>query len=95
MKLTHAQAVVVEWAIDPMLDIADNPEMAQEFGYTSDQLPILHGTSLDLSRCNEDSLADLLYRIEEQMVDMAEDERAYATMGMCRKLADAIRGAAA
>jgi len=91
LQLTKAQADVISWAIDPMKDIADDPEQVQDFGYGADHVPILEGRILDISRCNENAIADLLYRIEEQMVDMASDERAHRTVGMCIKLGEAIR----
>lgn len=92
MKLTKAQAGVIEWAVAGMQNVVDNPEEAPEFGYTESNLPLLHsGTVLDVSRCNESALADLIYRIEYQMADMASDEGKNATVGMCKRLGIGIR----
>lgn len=93
LQLTKAQAKAIEWAISPMQDIALDPHMSQDFGYGEAHLPKLEGNTLDISECNQDAIADLLYRIEEQLPDMAHDEGKWATIGMCGRLSVRIRKA--
>jgi hypothetical protein len=83
VKLTLQQADQVEWALGPMEDFWCTDEGAHERGdrkYPANHLPILipdgdRKTSkiLELSQ-NDDINSDLLYRLEVQLKDMADEE---------------------
>ena len=68
MTLTKAQADVAAWALDPMGEYAESGDA----DYTPNDLPELRGVVLVLP--NLGSVSDLLYRLEEQLPDMARAE---------------------
>jgi hypothetical protein len=75
IRLTPAERDAAEWAIDPMscywADQVEDGEVA-----TMPDLPELVGDDLKLPE-HEEVWADFLYRLEEQLPDMAHDQRGF------------------
>lgn len=76
IQLTRQQAAQVEWALGPMDDHWCSESGAHGRAglvYQESDLPRLDGLTIVLSTI-EDINADLLYRLEVQLQDMAEEE---------------------
>ena len=69
INLTAQQLSVAAWALDAMTDYVDD----QDCDYTATELPRIERRSLVLPVVGSWALIDLLYRVEEQHGDMAEE----------------------
>ena len=90
LKVTKAQADVLDWALTGMIDSAVcSKEVDEDIGYTEEQIPrfveplkwvkrgdisIHISSTLDLSKTNDDAIEELIYRLGTQLVDMAQAE---------------------
>ena len=72
IKLNPTQVEMVEWALDPMTYFLTEEVEPEERLLVSD-LPTVEDGCLILR--HQDATNDLLYRLEEQFEDMAEEER--------------------
>ena len=72
IKLNPTQIDMVEWALDPMTYFLTEEVEPEERLLVSD-LPTVEDGCLVLRHL--DATKDLLYRLEEQFEDMAEEER--------------------
>ena len=71
LKLTVAEADRAAWALDPMVDHAsDDPE---ESRYSPAAVPSLDGHQLSFPTDDRAVPLDMLYRLEVQLADMADD----------------------
>lgn len=68
ISITAAERGHAEWALDPMMDIPD-----AEDWYTDADLPLVFKTELVFPSVSM-AVDDLLYRLEEQLADMADQE---------------------
>ena len=100
VKLTKAQADLVDWALGAMDDLADIADYSIEEGwYEAADLPVLTGRSLDInqygdSEASDNAIEDLLYRIEVQMPDVGAHEGPSNLGWWCDKVGGIIRAAA-
>jgi len=71
LTLTRAEANQAGWALDPMRDHAsDDPE---ESRYPPKAVPDLDGTCLTFPTGDRAVPLDMLYRLEVQLAEMAQD----------------------
>jgi hypothetical protein len=90
LTLTKAEADQAGWALDPMTDHAsDNPE---ESRYSPTAVPSLDGLNLSFPTDDRAVPLDMLYRLEVQLLEMAQAEGAKLPPGT-RSLARKIRTA--
>lgn len=92
IKLTPAQVRHAEWALDPMADCAGDEEGGFEYG--PDDLPRVEGDELVFPTGNRAVIDDLVYRLREQLPDMAKDDYDARFAGSFRH-ASSVRAAAA
>jgi hypothetical protein len=86
IRLTAGEIDAIEWALDPMADYWCSAEGAYERDgqeYATDHLPTLFGDELVLSAVDEIN-SDLLYRVCEQLPDMAKSEPVATSRGQQR-----------
>lgn len=91
--LTKKQLELVEWALGPMADFWCTEEGAYERDgevYQESDLPRIQFGQLFLSTVEEIN-EDLLYRLEEQLPDMASQDVGNATPGDAKRAKDAAR----
>lgn len=70
IRLTAKQIDMAEWALDAMASyLADDDGAAVD--YTEDDLPTIDGDAICFQ--NDRAVADMLYRFEKQIPDMARD----------------------
>ena len=71
LNLTLAEAEQASWAIDPMHDHAsDDPA---EGRYSPEAVPDLDGLRMTFPTADRAVPLDMLYRLEEQLAEMAKD----------------------
>lgn len=91
IQLTQVQAEQVEWALGDMADFwttEDGAEGRDGKLYPESDLPVLDGLSLTISPIEEIN-ADLLYRLEIQLPDMADMEGTSIAKGKARAATNA------
>ena len=102
IPLTKLQAEIAAWALDPMDDFFDeNIADGSAVGEKPD-MPVMDGATLVMPM-HLDVIDDFLYRVEGQMVEMAEradgwgetPQKRAGTIRMCFTLGDKVRAACA
>jgi len=85
--MTKAEADIAAWALDAMIDYAGDEDAA----YGESDLPTIAGTVLRFPTTR--SVSDILYRLEEQLPDMARQAGTQRSLRAAANLASKIREA--
>lgn len=94
ITLTKAQASMAEWALDAMESYAFEEDNE---GYGEADVPKLKDLALNFPTSNDEMIDDFLYRLEEQLPDVADgadtDAQKNGAIRTASNLADKIRAA--